>query len=49
VLKMPDVTERLDKWYMTAVGGTPRDMDRFLKAERQRWGDVIRTSGTKIE
>jgi tripartite-type tricarboxylate transporter receptor subunit TctC len=49
VLKMPDVTERLDKWYMTAVGGTPQDMDRFLKAERERWGNVIRTSGTKIE
>jgi len=49
VLKMPDVTERLDKWYMTAVGGTPQDMDRFLKAERERWGKVIRTSGTKIE
>jgi len=49
VLQMPDVTDRLDKGYMTAVGGTPQDMDRFLKAERQRWGDVIRKSGTKIE
>jgi tripartite-type tricarboxylate transporter receptor subunit TctC len=49
VLKMPEVTERLDQWYMTAVGGTPQDMDRFLKAERERWGNVIRTSGTKIE
>jgi tripartite-type tricarboxylate transporter receptor subunit TctC len=49
VLKMPDVTDRLDKWYMTPVGGTPRDMDRFLKTERERWGNVIRTSGTKIE
>ncbi len=49
VLKMPDVTDRLDKWYMTAVGGKPQDMDRFLKVERERWGNVIRTSGTKIE
>jgi tripartite-type tricarboxylate transporter receptor subunit TctC len=49
VLQMPDVTERLDKWYMTPVGGTPQDMDRFLKAERERWGNVIRKSGTKIE
>jgi len=48
-LKMPDVAERLDKWYMTPVGSTPRDMDRFLKAERERWGNVIRASGTKIE
>jgi tripartite-type tricarboxylate transporter receptor subunit TctC len=48
-LKMPDVTDRLQKWYMTAVGGTPQDMDRFLKAERERWGNVIRMSGAKIE
>jgi tripartite-type tricarboxylate transporter receptor subunit TctC len=48
-LKMPDVTDRLHEWYMTAVGGTPQDMDRFLKAERERWGNVVRTSGAKIE
>lgn len=42
VLKMPDVADRLHKWSMTPVGGTPRDMDRFLKAERERWGNVIR-------
>jgi hypothetical protein len=46
---MPDVTDRLHEWYMTAVGGTPQDMDRFLKAERERWGNVVRTSGAKIE
>lgn len=49
ILKMPDVRSRLHAWYMTPVGGTPQDMDRFLKAERQRWGNVIRISGTKID
>jgi tripartite-type tricarboxylate transporter receptor subunit TctC len=49
VLKMPDVTDRLHGWYMTAAGGTPQDMDRFLKEERERWGNVIRTSGARIQ
>lgn len=48
-LKMPDIRDRLRTWYMTPVGGTPQEMDRFLKAERQRWGNVIRVSGTKID
>jgi tripartite-type tricarboxylate transporter receptor subunit TctC len=49
VLKMPDVTERLGKLYMTPGGGTPQDMDRFLSEERERWGNVVRTSGAKIQ
>jgi tripartite-type tricarboxylate transporter receptor subunit TctC len=49
VLKMPDVTDRLGKWYMIPGGGTPRDMDRFLNEERERWGNVVRTSGAKIQ
>ena len=49
VLKVPDVTDRLRKWYMTPAGGAPQDMDRFLKDERERWGNVIRTSGAKIQ
>ena len=46
---MPDVTERLGKWYMTPGGGTPQEMDRFMKEERERWGDVVRASGAKIQ
>jgi tripartite-type tricarboxylate transporter receptor subunit TctC len=49
VLKMPDVTDRLRKWYMIPGGGTPQDMDRFLKEERERWGNVVRASGAKIQ
>jgi tripartite-type tricarboxylate transporter receptor subunit TctC len=48
-LKMPDVMDRLHEWYMTPAGDSPRDMDLFLKAERERWGNVIRISGAKIE
>jgi tripartite-type tricarboxylate transporter receptor subunit TctC len=31
------------------VGGTPEDMDRFLAAERARWGEVVRLAGIERE
>jgi tripartite-type tricarboxylate transporter receptor subunit TctC len=49
MLKLPDIRARLHSLYMTPVGNTPQEMDRFLKAERERWGNVIRVSGAKIE
>lgn len=49
VLKMPDVMDRLRKWYMVPMGGAPDDMQQFMTEERERWGNVIRASGTKIE
>jgi len=49
VLKMPDVMARLHKWYMVPMGGAPQDMERFMTEERERWGNVIRASGTKVE
>jgi tripartite-type tricarboxylate transporter receptor subunit TctC len=29
------------------VGGTPEEMDRFLRAEVARWAEVIQRSGAK--
>jgi len=49
ILKMPDVMDRLRKWYMVPIGGTPQDMERFMTEERERWGNVIRASGAKVE
>jgi len=49
VLKMPDVMARLHKWYMVPMGGAPQDMERFMTEERERWSNVIRASGTKVE
>jgi tripartite-type tricarboxylate transporter receptor subunit TctC len=49
VLKIPDVMERLRKWYMVPMGGVPQDMARFMSDERERWGNVIRVSGTKVD
>lgn len=48
-LKAPDVMDRLHKWYMVPMGGTPQDMARFMSEERERWGNVIRASGAKVD
>jgi len=49
ILKLPDVMDRLRKWYMVPMGGVPRDMELFMNEERERWGNVIRASGTKVD
>ena len=48
-LKEPDVMDRLHKWYMIPMGGTPQDMARFMSEERDRWGKVILASGAKAQ
>ena len=49
ILKLPDVMDRLRKWYMVPMGGIPRDMELFMNEERERWGNVIRASGARVE
>lgn len=49
VLQLPEVRERLASWGCEPVGGTPEDMDRFLAAERARWGEVVRLAGIERE
>lgn len=49
VLKMPDVANRLRDMSMIPGGGTPQDMAQFMQEERERWGNVIRTSGAKAD
>lgn len=49
VLQLPEVRERLATWGCEPVGGTPEEMDRFLAAERARWGEVVRLAGIERE
>jgi tripartite-type tricarboxylate transporter receptor subunit TctC len=49
VLQLPEVRERLASRGCEPVGGTPEDMDRFLAAERARWGEVVRLAGIERE
>ena len=49
VFALPEVRARLAALSMTPAGGTPADMAAFVKAETQRWGEVIRAANITIE
>jgi tripartite-type tricarboxylate transporter receptor subunit TctC len=42
VLKNPAVAEKLTAQGMDIVGGSPEEMDRFLKSEIERWAKVVK-------
>lgn len=46
-LKMPAVAERLTGQGMEIVGGGPEQLDRFVRAEIDRWGKVVRDNKIK--
>jgi tripartite-type tricarboxylate transporter receptor subunit TctC len=48
-LKQPDVAKRLFDTNLEAVASTPAEMAAFMKRESERWGNVIRLTGTKGE
>ena len=48
-LRQPDVAKRLRETNLEAVAGTPAEMASFMKRESERWGNVIRLTGTKGE
>ncbi len=45
----PDVRERFLSQGMTLELGTPEDYSAFMAAESQRWGDIIRKTGIKMD
>lgn len=48
-LRQPDVAKRLLDTNLEAVASTPAEMASFMKRESERWGNVIRLTGTKGE
>ena len=48
-LKQPAVAKRLLETNLDAIGSTPAEMASFMKQESERWGSVIRRTGTKGE
>ncbi len=48
-LKSPDLMERLTKLGITPSGITPAETDVFLRAEMNKWGEVVRVTGAKID
>ena len=49
VLGLPQVRERLAAMGAEPVGGTPEQFGAFLRAERTRWGTIIREKGIRSE
>ena len=46
-LKVPAVAEKLTAQGMEIVGGPPEELDRFLKAEIERWAKVVKDNRIK--
>jgi tripartite-type tricarboxylate transporter receptor subunit TctC len=48
-LRQPDVVKQLQELSVEPVGSTPAEMRDFIAREAKRWGDVIRSTGAKID
>ncbi|HEX2114903.1 MAG TPA: tripartite tricarboxylate transporter substrate binding protein [Alphaproteobacteria bacterium] len=48
-LAQPDVRQRLTELGYQIVGSTPDQLDRHVKAEKEKWGKLIRDVGIKAE
>ena len=46
---LPDVKQRFDAEGATPSGNTPAEFAAFFKAETEKWTDVARKSGTKLD
>ena len=49
VVKMPDVQAKFRALSVEPGGGTPAETAAFIKEETQRWGDVIKKTGVKVD
>ena len=49
ILKKPEVIERFRGLGAEPVGGTPAELARFIAAETQKWKEVVRISGAKVD
>lgn len=48
-LALPELRGRIVESGGLPVGGSPEEMARFLDSEIDTWGEVIRTTGTKLD
>jgi tripartite-type tricarboxylate transporter receptor subunit TctC len=49
ILRMPEVAKRLQDLAATPVGTSPEQSGAFIKAESDRWRNVILSAGVKLE
>jgi tripartite-type tricarboxylate transporter receptor subunit TctC len=48
-LRLPEVAQRLDGLGAAAAMGTPEEFASFLRAELDRWAEVVRVSGARAD
>lgn len=48
-LRDDEVRERMARINMEPAGGTPAELDRYLRAQIRMWGDAIRAANVKME
>jgi tripartite-type tricarboxylate transporter receptor subunit TctC len=49
ILRDPAVVARFAELGARPVGGSPEEMERFLRAEVARWAEIVRVSGAKAD
>ena len=49
VLAMPDLKRKLLEAGIEAGGGTPEAFAQLIRAEAQKWGDVIKATGARVD
>ena len=48
VLAMQEVKDRLAAASIDAAGGTPEEFGKFIRAELDRWGPIVKAAGVKV-
>ena len=46
---LPDVKQRFEAEGATPVGNTPAEFAAFFRSEAEKWADVAKKSGTKLD
>jgi tripartite-type tricarboxylate transporter receptor subunit TctC len=49
ILELPEIEARFRELHLTRVGGSRADMTEFIKVERRRWEDVVRSANVTLE
>jgi tripartite-type tricarboxylate transporter receptor subunit TctC len=49
VLSEPAIAERLEQLGMVPVGGAPDSAESYVRGEINKWGEVVRSLGVKVE